>query len=106
MVNHILKIISISDCLDISYVFLYLKFRPFIFTDAIKSVTLFITYTLCNNFIFIFNSKKVQSYRRNNSIEAGKVNAKTVTNSDKNSVILVSRFFAQKDLLTKSVFLC
>ena len=76
MVNHILKIISISYCLDISYVFPYLIFRPFLFIDAIKTVTLFITYTLCNNFIFIFNLEKVQSYRRCNSIQAGKVNAK------------------------------
>ena len=76
MVNHILRIISISHCVDISYVFLYLVFRPFIFIDAIKTVTLFITYTLCNNFIFIFNLEKVQSYRRNNSIEAGKINVK------------------------------
>ena len=41
-----------------------------------KTVTLFITYTLCNSFIFIFNLEKVQSYRRINSIQAGKVNAK------------------------------
>ena len=44
--------------------------------DAIKTVTLFITYTLCNNFIFIFSLEKVQSYRRNNSIQAGKLSAK------------------------------
>ena len=60
MVNHILKIISISHCVAINYVFLYLIFRPLIFIDAIKTVTLFITYTLCNNFIFIFNLEKVQ----------------------------------------------
>ena len=59
MVNHILKIISISHCVAINYVFLYLIFRPLIFIDAIKTVTLFITYTLCNNFIFIFNLEKV-----------------------------------------------
>ena len=58
-VNHILRIISISNCVDISYVFLYLIFKPFIFIDAIKTVTLFITYTLCNNFIFVFNLEKV-----------------------------------------------
>ena len=62
--------------MDLSYVFLYLIFRPFIFVYAIKTVTLFITYTLCNSFIFIFNLEKVQSYRRSNSIQAGKVNAK------------------------------
>ena len=76
MVNNILRIISISHCVDISYVFPYLIFRPFLFIDSIKSVTLFITYTLCNNFIFVFNLEKVQSYRRNNSIEAGKVTTK------------------------------
>ena len=41
-------------CLDISYVFLYQIFRPFIFIDAIKNVTVFITYTHLfykNNFI-------------------------------------------------------
>ena len=76
MVNHVLKIISISHCLDISYVFLYIIVRPFIFIDAIKTVMLFITYTLCNNFLFIFNLEKVQSYRHNNSFQAGKVNAK------------------------------
>ena len=76
MVNHILKTISISHCLDISLVFLRLIFRPFIFIDAIKTLRLFITYTLCNNFVFIFNLEKLQSYRRNNSIQAGKVNAK------------------------------
>ena len=75
-VNYMPRIISISHWVDISYVFLYLIFRPLIFIDAIKTVTLFITYTLCNNFIFIFNLEKVQSYRRNNSIQAGKVNAK------------------------------
>ena len=48
MVNHILRIISVSHCVDISYVFLNLIFRTFIFTDAIKTVTLFITYTICN----------------------------------------------------------
>ena len=58
MLNHISKIISISHCLDISYVFLYVIFRPVIFIDAIKTVTLFITYTTCNNFIFIFNLEK------------------------------------------------
>ena len=72
-VNHILRIISISHCVE---VFLYLIFRPFILTYAIKTVTLFIRYILCNNFIFIFNLEKVQSYRLNNSIQAGKVNAK------------------------------
>ena len=76
MVNHVLKIISISHCLDISYVFLYIIVRPFIFIDAIKTVMLFITYTLCNNVLFIFNLEKVQSYRHNNSFQAGKVNAK------------------------------
>ena len=64
-VNHTLRIISISHCVDISYVFLYLIFRPFIFIDAIKTVALFITYTLCNNFIYMFNLDKVQSYRCN-----------------------------------------
>ena len=58
-VNHILRIISISNCVDISYVFLYLIFKPFMFIDAIKTVTLFITYTLCNNLIFVFNLEKV-----------------------------------------------
>ena len=43
-VNHILRITSISHCMDISYVFLHLIFRIFIFIDAIKTVTLFITY--------------------------------------------------------------
>ena len=76
MVNPILKIISISHCLDITYISLYLIFRHFIFIDAIKTVTLFLTYTLCNNFIFKFNLEKVQGYRRNNSIQAGKVNSK------------------------------
>ena len=76
MVNHILKTISISHCLDISHAFLHLLFRPFIFIDVIKTLRLFITYKFCNNFVFIFNLEKLQSYRRNNSIEAGKVNAK------------------------------
>ena len=62
--------------MDLSYVFLYIIFRPFMFIYAIKTVTLFITYTFCNSFIFIFNLEKVQSYRRNNSVQAGKVNAK------------------------------
>ena len=31
--------------MDISYVFMYLIFRHFIFIDAIKTVTLFIIYT-------------------------------------------------------------
>ena len=76
MVNYILRIMSISHCVAINYFFLYLIFRPLIFIDAIKTVTLFITYTLCNNFIFIFNLEKVQSYRPNNSIQAGKINGK------------------------------
>ena len=42
-VNHILNIRSISHCVDISF-FLYLIFRSFIFIDAIKTVSLFITY--------------------------------------------------------------
>ena len=74
--GNILGIISISHCVDISYIFLYLIFRPFIFIDAIKTVTVFVTYTIRNNFLFMFNLEKVQSYRRNNSIQAGKVNAK------------------------------
>ena len=68
-VNHMLRIISISNCVEI-----YLIFRPFMLLDTIKTVTLFITYTLCNNFIFIFNLEKVQNYGRNNSIQA--LNAK------------------------------
>ena len=44
--------------------------------DAIKTVTLFITYTLYNNFIFTFNLEKVQSCNRNNSVHVGKVNVK------------------------------
>ena len=76
IVKHILMIISISHCLDISYVFLYLIFRTFVFIDSIKTATLFVTYTLCNNFIFILNLEKVQSYIRNNLIQAGKVNGK------------------------------
>ena len=76
IVKHVLKIISISYCLDISYVFLYLIFRPFAFIDSIKTATLFITCTLCNNFIFILNLEKEQSYRRNNSIQTGEVNGK------------------------------
>ena len=53
------RIISISHWVDISYVFLYLIFRPLIFIDAIKTATLFITYMLCNNLIFVFNLEKV-----------------------------------------------
>ena len=75
-VNHILRVISISHSVDISYVFIYLIFRPFIFIDMIKTVTLLIAYTLCNSFIFMFNLEKGQSYRCGNSIQAGKVNAK------------------------------
>ena len=62
--------------MDLSYFFLYLIFRPFTFIYAIITVTMFITYTLCNSFIFIFKLEKVQSYRRNNTIQTGKVNAK------------------------------
>ena len=57
------------NCVGISYLFLYLIFSSFIFIDATKTVTLYITYTnlhICNNFIFIFTPEKVQSYRRNN----------------------------------------
>ena len=43
----------------INYVFLYLIFRPLILIDAIKSVALFLTYTLCNNSILTFNLEKV-----------------------------------------------
>ena len=60
MVNNILRIMSVSHCVAINYFFLYLIFKLLIFIDAIKTVTLFITYTLCNNFIFIFNLEKVQ----------------------------------------------
>ena len=62
--------------MGLSYVFIYLIFRPFIFIYAIKTVTLFITYTLWNSFIFIFNLEQGQSYRSNNSVQAGKVNAR------------------------------
>ena len=55
---------------------MYLIFRPFIFIDVVKTVTLLIAYTLCNSFIFMFNLEKGQSYRCSNSIQAGKVNAK------------------------------
>ena len=40
-VNDILRVRSIFHCVDISYVFLYFMFRPFIFIDAIKTITLF-----------------------------------------------------------------
>ena len=43
-VNNILRIRSISHCVDISHVFLYLILRHFIFMNTIKTVTLFITY--------------------------------------------------------------
>ena len=72
----ILRIISIFHCVGLSYVFIYLIFRPFIFIYAIKTVPFFITYTLWNSFIFIFNLEQVQSYRSNNSVQAGKVNAR------------------------------
>ena len=90
MGNHILRIISISHCVVINYVFLYLIFRPLIFIDVIKIVTLFVIYTFCNNFIFIFNLEKVQ-------LQAQQFN----------SVILDSRF-PQSSPLTGEVsnFLC
>ena len=44
-VINVWSLLSISHCVDISYVFLYLIFRPFVFIDKIKTVTLFITYT-------------------------------------------------------------
>ena len=45
-VNHILRIRSISHCVDIIYVFLYLVFKHLdTYIDTIKIVTLFITYT-------------------------------------------------------------
>ena len=44
-VNRILRIRSISHCVDISYVFLYLKFKHFISIDAVKAVNLSITFT-------------------------------------------------------------
>ena len=45
-VNHILRIRSISHCVEIIYVFLYLIFRHLdISMDVIKIVMLFITYT-------------------------------------------------------------
>ena len=45
-VNHILRIRSISHCVDIIYVFLYLAFKHLdIYIDTIKIVTLFIAYT-------------------------------------------------------------
>ena len=62
--------------MDLSYVFQYVIFRLFIFIDVIKTVTLFITYTLCDHFIFTSNLEKVQSYRRGNSVQASKANAK------------------------------
>ena len=47
-VNHILRMRSISHCVDISCAFLYLISRyldeRFISIDAVKTVTLFITY--------------------------------------------------------------
>ena len=54
MINHILTIINFP-LPGHNDVFLYLMVRPFIFIDTIKTVTPFVTYTLCNNFIFIFN---------------------------------------------------
>ena len=45
-VNHTLRIRSISQCVEINYVFIYLIFRPSIFTYAIETVTPFITYTI------------------------------------------------------------
>ena len=45
-VNHILKMRVISHYVDISYVFLYLIFKCFIFIDVIKTVTLFVANTI------------------------------------------------------------
>ena len=45
-VNHILRIRSMSHCVDIINVFLYLVFKHLdIYIDVIKIVTMFITYT-------------------------------------------------------------
>ena len=43
-VNNILRIRSISHCVDISHVLLYLILRHFIFMNILKAVTLFMTY--------------------------------------------------------------
>ena len=52
-VNHILRVRSISHCVDIRYVFLYLIFRAFMFVDAIKTVNAaYHIYT----FVIILNS--------------------------------------------------
>ena len=43
--NHTLSIRSISHCVDIIYVFLYLIFRHFIYIDAIKTNAVYRLYT-------------------------------------------------------------
>ena len=48
-----IKDYTISHYVDISYVFLYLIFRPFKFIDKIKTVTLFITYAHLQFHIYI-----------------------------------------------------
>ena len=34
-----------AQCVDVSYIFLYVIFRPVIFIDAIKTIAMFVTYT-------------------------------------------------------------
>ena len=76
MVSVLLKIRFGYTQVSVPKIGISMSKTAFIFIYVIKTVTLFITYTLCNSLILIFNLEKVQSYRRNNSIQTGKVNAK------------------------------
>ena len=55
---HILRMRSVSHYVDISYFFLYPVFRPFMFINAIKTVTLLITYTHFAMFLYLYLVKK------------------------------------------------
>ena len=55
---HILRMRSVSHYVDISYFFLYPVFRPFMFINAIKTVTLLITYTHLQCFYICIQLRK------------------------------------------------
>ena len=72
--NHILKMRWISHYVDITYVFLYLIFRCFIFIENCNAVYCEYYIKICN-FIFIFRRKKKKKLYNQFSIQGSKVHA-------------------------------
>ena len=87
--NHILKMRWTSHYVDITYVFLYLIFRCFIFIENCNAFYCEYYIKICN-FIFIFSRKKIISYILNLQFKEVKYMLLIVNVIDRTSVIVAT----------------